>query len=297
MYKAWLGVSALGVETDPGGWSSWENTAEGDDNFHWGDQQTRHGTAALPDILLGIGTMPYSPHGYDLAWEGRQWQLEADNDPAAMQHFVTLGSHIAGWHYKSVIIRMDYEFDGGWDPYGNLNVIPNMPGNFVKAWRNIVTTVRRTVRQQNPSIQVKFLWNPTDSNVQVRSSDFYPGDAFVDYIGFDNYDYDYSGVYRPGVQPDAAAQRKAWEQAIRPRMQWFADFAAAGNAGRRSGGIPGRSIPLIAGEWGLWQVDPQGRPAGGDDPVYIQNMYDWLCSHNVFMESYFETPADGRSTL
>jgi len=129
MYKSWLGVSRLGVESDPGGWDTWANTTEGWNNNHWGDQQTRYGTGALPDILLGIGTMPYSPHGYDTTWEGQQWQLEANNDPATMQHFVNLGNNIASWNYKSVIIRMDYEFDGGWDPYGNLNVIPGMPGN------------------------------------------------------------------------------------------------------------------------------------------------------------------------
>ena len=26
-------------------------------------------------------------------------------------------------------------------------------------------------------------------------------------------------------------------------------------------------------------------------------MYDWMISHNVYMECYFETPADGVSTL
>ncbi len=307
MYKSWLNVSRLGAETDPGGWGSWADTTEGNYNYHWGDQQTRHGAAALPDILLGIGSMPYDPVQSDswnqkLAWAGKTWQLEADNDPATMQHFVTLGNNIAQWNFKSVIIRMDYEFDGGWDPYGNLNVMPNMPGNFIKAWQNVVTTVRNTVKAKNPSIKVKFLWNPTDSNVQVEAAKFYPGDAYVDYIGFDNYDYDYSGVYKSGVQPDAATQQAAWTKSVGPRVQWFADFASAANASpgnpkSRNGYVAGRSVPLIVGEWGLWQVDPKGRPAGGDDPTYIQSMYDWMTTHNVYMECYFETPADGVSTL
>ena len=297
MYKSWLGVSRLGVESDPGGWDTWANTTEGWNNNHWGDQQTRYGTGALPDILLGIGTMPYSPHGYDTTWEGQQWQLEANNDPATMQHFVNLGNNIASWNYKSVIIRMDYEFDGGWDPYGNLNVIPGMPGNFIKAWQNIVNTVRSTVKAKNPNISVKFLWNPTDSNVQVWSANYYPGDAYVDYIGFDNYDYDYSGIYQSGVQPSTATQQTAWTKSILPRIQWFADFASAANPGSRNGYIAGRSVPLIVGEWGLWQVASGGRGAGGDDPTYIQNMHDWMASHNVYMESYFETPSDGVSTL
>lgn len=302
MYKSWLGVSRLGAESDPGGWGSWPDTTEGWNNNHWGDQQTRYGTRVLPEILLSIGSMPYdatlgASWDQKMAWEGKQWQLEADNDPSVMQHFVNLGNHIVDWHYKSVIIRMDYEFDGGWDPYGNLNVMPGMPGNFIKSWQNIVTTVRKTVRARDPKIKVRFLWNPTDSNVQVQTSKFYPGDAYVDYIGFDNYDSDYSGVYKPGVQPDAATQQKAWTSSILPRIQWFADFASAANSGRRNGGVAERSVPLIIGEWGLWQVAAGGRGAGGDDPSYIQNMYDWMIKNKVYMECYFETPADGVSTL
>jgi len=302
MYKKWLNLPSLGAETDPGGWGSWADTTEGNYNYHWGDHQTRYGVKALPEILLGIGSLPYDTtqsHSWNekLAWAGQQWQKEADNDPETMAHFVTLGENIVKWNYKSVIIRMDYEFDGGWDPYGNLNVMPNMPGNFIKAWQNVVTTVRKTVHDKDPSISVKFLWNPTDANVQISSANYYPGDSFVDYIGFDNYDFEYNGDYKAGVQPDAATSQKAWDNVIGRRVQWFADFAAAANSTKRPGGVAGRSVPLIVGEWGLWQVEPNGRPAGGDDPTYIQNMYDWMCKHNVYMECYFETPSDGRSTL
>ena len=204
IYKAWLGLSRLGAESDPGGWGSWADTCEGWNNDKWGDQQTKYGARVLPEILLRIGSMPYdSTPGatweQKLKWEDKQWQLEAKNDPTVMQHFVNLGNHIVDWHYKSVIIRLDYEFDGGWNPYGNLNVMSDMPGNFIKSWQNIVTTVRKTVKARDPKIKVKFLWNPTDSNVQVQSSKFYPGDAYVDYIGFYNYDSDYTGIYKSGV--------------------------------------------------------------------------------------------------
>ncbi len=309
MYKSWLGISKLGAESDPGGWGSWGEATEGYYNNRWGEQQTRYGTAMLPEILLGIASMPYDPtqsHSWNekLAWAGKTWQLEADNDPATMAHFVTLGENIAKWNYKSVIIRMDYEFDGGWDPYGNLNVMPNMPGNFIKAWQNVVKTVKATVKAKDPNIKVKFLWNPTDSNVQIETAKFYPGDAYVDYIGFDSYDADYTGVYKSGVQPDKATQQKAWTNSVRPRMQWFSDFASAANASpanpkSRNGYIAGKNVPLIVGEWGLWQVDAKGRGAGGDNPSYIQNMFDWMSDpkNNVYMECYFETPSDGVSTL
>ena len=88
MYRAWLGVSRLGAESDPGGWATWADTTEGWNNDKWGEQQTRYGTRVLPDILLGIGAMPYdSTPGatgeQKLAWENKQWQLEADDVWAA----------------------------------------------------------------------------------------------------------------------------------------------------------------------------------------------------------------------
>jgi len=302
MYRAWLGLSRLGAESDPGGWGSWADTCEGWNNDKWGDQQTKYGARVLPEILLVIGSMPYdSTSGatweQKLKWEDKQWQLEAKNDPTVMQHFVNLENHIVDWHYKNVIIRLDYEFDGGWDPYGNLNVMSDMPGNFIKSWQNIVITVCKTVKARDPKIKVKFLWNPTDSNVQVQSSKFYPGDAYVDYIGFYNYDSDYTGIYKSGVQPDEATQQKAWTNSILPRIKWFADFASAAGSSKRNGSIPGKSVPLIVGEWRLWQVAKDKRGAGGDNPLYIQHMFDWMMTHNVYMECYFETPADGVSTL
>ena len=242
MYRSWLGIPSLGAETDPGGWGRWEDTTEGWYNDHWGEQQTRVGVAALPEILLGIGTMPYdatpgATWDQKMAWEDKQWQLEAANDPAVMQHFVNLGNHLVDWHYKSVILRMDYEFDGGWDPYGNLNTKSGMPGNFIKAWQNIVTTVRKTVAARDPKIRVRFLWNPTDSHVQIDTAKFYPGDAYVDFVGFDSYDADYTGVYKAGVMPDAATQQRAWTASIKPRIDWFADFASAANPMQRNGAI------------------------------------------------------------
>ena len=44
------------------------------------------------------------------------------------------------------------------------------------------------------------------------------------------------------------------------------------------------------GEWRLWQVAKDKRGAGGDNPLYIQHMFDWMMAHNVYMECYFETP-------
>ena len=57
----------------------------------------------------------------------------------------TTNNHYSGYvpsvAAKGVIVRLGYEFDGGWNPYGNLNVMSNVPNNYIQSWRNIVTTV------------------------------------------------------------------------------------------------------------------------------------------------------------
>jgi len=296
-YKSWLGVPALAVESDtawgPGDW--YDCCQHVNWNAPWGTMQQRQGRA-LPIVLLGIGQMPSDPNGNDtweqkLAWENKTWQREADNDPEIMAYFATYAQELdkgsGGFGaFRSVIIRLGYEFDGGWNPFGNLNVMSKMPGNYIAAWRNIV----KTMRANDPKHVIKgFLWNPTDGNVQVNTADYYPGDDWVDFIGFDEYDFGYNGDYKVSTaQPTQAQQDAAWRDMELPRINRFADLSRAhGNK------------PLIVGEWGLWQLGDKSHPSGGDNPSYIRRMHDWMADpkNHVYLEVYFETPADGVSQL
>jgi hypothetical protein len=296
-YKAWLGVAKLGAESDPGwGTGDWYDCCQHVNwNSPWGTMQAKHG-AALPDVVLGMGQMPSDPNQNDswdkkLAWENNEWQLEANNDPTAMAYFANFAKELDNGSngfapFTSVIIRLGYEFDGGWNPFGNLNVMSNMPGNYIKAWQNIVTTMR----SNDPKHVIKgFLWNPTDGNVQINQFDYYPGDAYVDFIGFDEYDFVYNHDYPVSTaQPTQAQQTAAWNDVELPRINAFA------NLSRKHG-----NKPIIVGEWGLWQLNDKNHPSGGDNPSYIKRMYDWMADPNnhVYMEVYFETPSDGDSQL
>jgi len=306
-YKNWLGVSAMAAEADPG-WSQgdwWDCAQHTSWNAPWGTMQQRYGSA-LPTVVLGMGQMPLDPNygagtyadgwNEEMAWENQQWQLEANNDPTIMAYFANYAQEVdngAGGSgaFNNVIIRLGYEFDGGWNPFGNLNVMSNMPNNYIQAWRNIITTMRAN----DPKHIIKFCWNPTDGNVQINSFSFYPGDAYVDYIGFDEYDYVYNGDYPVGTaQPTLAQQTAAWNDVELPRINAFSSFASSTNTSR-PGYIAGRTVPLVVGEWGLWQLNDQWHPSGGDNPFYIQHMHDWMADPNnhVYLECYFEYASDG----
>jgi hypothetical protein len=296
-YKTWLGAPKLAVESDPGwGTGDWYNCCQHVNwNAPWGTMQQRQG-AALPVVVLGMGQMPWDPNGNDswdqkLAWENKTWQREADNDPETMAYFASFAQELdkgsGGFGaFHSVVIRLGYEFDGGWNPFGNLNVMSKMPGNYIAAWRSIV----KTMRANDPKHVIKgFCWNPTDGNVQIDQFAYYPGDEYVDYIGFDEYDFGYNGDYKVGtVQPTQAQQDAAWKDMELPRINRFADLSRAhGNK------------PIVVGEWGLWQLNDKSHPSGGDNPSYIRRMHEWMADpkNHVYLEVYFETPSDGVSQL
>ena len=287
----WLNLPQLGVEVDPGwGAGDWYNCCQHVGwNAPWAKMQQRYG-AALPNVVLSIGQMPWDPdtsHTWEqkMAWENATWKAEAANDPVLMGYFANYAKEVNDLGFKSVIIRIGYEFDGGWNPFGNLNVMSDMPGNYIKAWQNIVTAMRKA---DTGHIIKGFFWNPTDGNVQIDQFAYYPGDDYVDFVGFDEYDFCYNGDYKVSPdQPTQAQQDAAWKNAELPRINKFADLARAHNK------------QIIIGEWGLWQLNDKWHPSGGDNPSYIQHMYDWMSdpANRVYMEVYFETPSDGNSQL
>ncbi len=287
----WLNVRHLGAESDPGwGPGDWYDCCQHVNwNAPWAKQQQRAG-GGLPDVILGIGQMPSDPNAGDswdqkLAWENNTWQREADNDPELMAYFANYAKEVDDLGFQSVIIRLGYEFDGGWNPFGNLNVMSHMPGNYIKSWQNIV----KVMRANDPKHIIRgFLWNPTDGAVQINPFDYYPGDDFTDFVGFDEYDFGYNGDYKASPdQPTQAQQDAAWVHMELPRISRFADFART------------RRKRVIVGEWGLWQLNDPSHPSGGDNPSYIRRMRDWMADPNnhVYAEVYFETPSDGDSSL
>lgn len=86
---------------------------------------------------------------------------------------------------KPVLLRLAHEFNGGpWNPYGHGQ---ETGPEFAAAWRYIVDRFRRAGADN-----LLWLWCPNvwtgggDANTADPSA-FYPGDAYVDFIGLDGY--------------------------------------------------------------------------------------------------------------
>jgi hypothetical protein len=151
--------------------------------------------------------------------------------------------------------------------------------NFAAAFRHFVTALRAI-----DGTDFKFCWNPStswDTGHQALLARAYPGDEYVDYIAFDQYDHWFT-VYRDTAgyhtSTDEAfrrgVQQNAWNTMVNQGagMNWFAQFADQHNK------------PLAIAEWGLWL---EANVDGGDNPYFIEQMYNWINANNVAWHVYF----------
>jgi hypothetical protein len=152
---------------------------------------------------------------------------------------------------------------------------------FIAAWQNIYT-----IFQAQGVTNVSWLWNPGGAAADPDAAPFYPGNAYVDWIGFDGYDkiaaHDFGGVFKPFYQEYASAAKPILiaETGECPTLQQsYLNSAVAEIAGRPNSG--GYSFPLVHGFMYFdspgqympctWNFDAQGM-AGfatmGSDPYF-----------------------------
>jgi hypothetical protein len=106
-------------------------------------------------------------------------QIASGVDDKALQSYALVLSTMQ----TPVGIVFDHEFNGPWSSWGYTHATP---AEFVAAWQHIVTLFR-----DNGATNVTWIWNP---NVTSRWTDpdlqaWYPGDAYVNWVGFDGYFY------------------------------------------------------------------------------------------------------------
>lgn len=107
-----------------------------------------------------------------------------------------------GSYGRPVILSFGHEMNGSWYSWANGNASPRA---FVAAWRHIVTLFR-TVGAEN----VTWLWtvNVIDSKVGIPSpAAWWPGSAYVTWIGIDGYYAKSSITFAPLFGPTIVAVR------------------------------------------------------------------------------------------
>ena len=181
-------------------------------------------------------------------------------------HFRALARSLVAARQGDSVLRLGWEFNGGWFAWS----ADKCASCFRAYWRRIVHAMRGV-----DGAHFRFDWNPVLGRHAIEPQRAYPGDDVVDVIGLD--------VYDQADRPLNAAER--WDAILGDPfgLRWHRAFA------RR------HHKPISFPEWGL--VDDL-RGAGGDDPLFVTRMRDWIETNPTDYHVYFDVDvADGAHRL
>jgi hypothetical protein len=224
-------------------------------------------------MIWGVDMLPnaYSPNSNPSVAGGSCYGLSQEAAGDFNADFATVAHNMVAAGFGSSVIRLGWEFNGGWFPWS----AGGCASDFVGAFQQVVTAMR-SVQGQN----FTFEWNPTRGDLWVGNlATFYPGDSYVDYVGLDVYDVEWANY--PGM-PSEFSDMETQTYGL----NWLATFAAQHNKA------------MVFPEWGLgWGTCSASGQAvsasntqvcGGDDAQFINLSAQWFSSHNVAEATYWD---------
>jgi hypothetical protein len=164
------------------------------------------------------------------------------------------------------IVRLAWEFNGNWFPWS----VKNNPTAWVPCFRQVVSAIRST------DSQVRIDWSINAHSPGAFEN--YPGDEYVDIVGVDTYD-----------QWPASLDEASWNSQCNQATGLCSIIRFARQHGKQ----------FSVAEWGLVAKYDTGAgragQAGGDNPFYIQKMYETFKANADVLayEAYFNDDAAG----
>ncbi len=224
-------------------------------------------------MIWGVDMLPnsYSPNSNASVAGGSCYGLTQEAAGDFNTDFATVAKNMVAAGFGSSIIRLGWEFNGGWFPWA----AGGCPSAFVGAFQQVVTAMRSV-----PGQSFTFEWNPTRGDQGVGNlATFYPGDSYVDYVGLDVYDIEWATY--PGMPTEFSDMETQTDG-----LNWLASFASEHNK------------PMVFPEWGLgWGTcSADGQPVsasndqvcGGDDAQFINLSAHWFATHNVAEATFWD---------
>lgn len=186
-------------------------------------------------------------------------------------------------------IRIGWEYNGNWYPWrmrdSNNNLIPRNANFFVPAFRKIHDWMIDEV----PNNQWRFAncfttaFHVAYGTPENFLNTTWPGDSYVDEIGMDFYDRAQAGL--PGYPIPAGANASTILSRQTQAVAWTKERIDIVNTFAKAHG----NKPLSFDEWGVNKnsngPNPNFGSGGGDNPLYIQMMY------NVFTDPDYRVAA------
>lgn len=175
-------------------------------------------------------------------------------------HFTKLAALLVAYGQGDATLRLGWEFNGGWYPW---SAQPD-PAAFVAYWRRVVDAMRAV-----PGADFQFDWTTVLGTTQFPLEHAYPGDDYVDVVSTDLYDQSW-------YTEDWGDPVRRWQRMLDQThgLNWMKAFADA------------HGKPMGFPEWGLSQrTDGRG---GGDNPYFIERMYEWFTANNIAYQVYHD---------
>ena len=171
------------VDNRPRIWTLWST---------WGNASTRDFPSGAAAWVAGRGAVPM------IFWEpfsGFNSCTYADHRRTAngdYDDYIRTWAQAAKRHGKTIILRWAHEINGAFFPWGIKNqTCADTVTDYKNAWRRI-----HGIFDQVGADNVKFLWTIAKSSCRGGCNpykDYYPGSAYVDYVGFSNFNW---GAYK-----------------------------------------------------------------------------------------------------
>ncbi len=278
--ESWLGHDAnYVVQFADGNAANFAGSVWGEVTKAGAFQVVSNRTTLVESIPLAFGGFvdATTAAGQATARAGLQASANGSNDSLYQQ----AATSMRAGGFGDAIIRLGWEFDGGWMPWSS-------NGNnalWVSAFQHVVNVFRSV------SPNFRFDWNGDPGWLQGQMG-AYPGDNYVDIIGLDVYDKGLGVAWNSSTQtwadPNAAFAK------IIPNLEFQRDFAIT----------HGKQVSYP--EWALAGGGSESAGnAGNDDPTFIQGMFDWMNSlpssgaGSLAYHSYFNEDAaqDGNHML
>jgi Fibronectin type III domain/Glycosyl hydrolase family 26 len=170
-------------------------------------------------------------------------------------------------NWGNSVIRLGWEFNGSWMPWA----AGNDPVNYVAAYRHVVSLMRSV-----PGVSFTFDWCMSWGPNATAPDSVYPGDDVVDIIGMD--------VYNTYFSPANADPMARWNTLLTAPygLNWLVTFSQA------------HGKPLSIPEWGTGEdLINNGGTGGGDDPLFVANMSNFMESNSAAYSDYWDSSASG----
>jgi hypothetical protein len=161
--------------------------------LHYASDSTYNGVANCIDASDISSNMPQWVHDNGsvpiVTWSPNA-SLSAINSGSFDQCYAGVANYFKQFNFR-IMLRMMWEQDGNWFPWSACGS-SSAPAAFVSAWRRIVG-----IFQQQGATNVGFFWSPTEGYNRSCADATYPGDAYVDWVGTDQYNADNSSWSTP----------------------------------------------------------------------------------------------------